>query len=98
MNEELFVYVCDLCGQPLAPGSSCASGLHTGPGSLEFRGAAVRTDVLVAELNAARAELREVLSDMAVVFEDSRLGYVEVQVSHETLAKARALEEEQSDV
>ena len=44
------VYVCDLCGQPLAPGDECNSGLHVGPaGRRGKKGQAVLTTDLAVE-------------------------------------------------
>lgn len=41
----VYVYLCHLCGQPLAPGATCGSAMHVGP-SGETRGQAVRSTVL----------------------------------------------------
>ena len=30
-TEGIYIYLCDLCGQPLPPQKECNSGLHIGP-------------------------------------------------------------------
>ena len=42
----LYVYICNLCGQPLPPESECNSGLHVGPDG-KNQGQSVRSTDLV---------------------------------------------------
>jgi len=62
-HGAIFIYVCELCGQPLEPESECASGIHTSPNCLQLRGRPVRSDVIVSELAALREKLAEAVDD-----------------------------------
>ncbi len=49
-GELLAVLICDLCGQPLAPGTFCESGVHFGPpGKEQLVGSPVPSTKLAAE-------------------------------------------------
>lgn len=59
-------WVCDECGQPLAEGGRCSSGLHVGPHGSGFRGMAVASTDLVAERNQLRERVAELEQQLAV--------------------------------
>lgn len=56
---EVYVWVCNLCGQPLKPGTQCHSSLHVSPDGGR-KGLAIRTDRLVRERRTAIEALRRV--------------------------------------
>lgn len=61
-GELRAVYVCDLCGQPLAAGERCASGTHDGPDDRRPRGRAVLSTEIAEQLVALREAAQHLVS------------------------------------
>ena len=51
--EGVYVYLCDLCGQPLRPSAKCNSDLHVGPNGGK-KGKAVKSTQMARNLRRGK--------------------------------------------